>query len=188
MVILSYHPGISVPPFLFCYRIFWGHTAGSFCVWLSSLSQELCGVLLLQMWSCSSCLGIRGRAGHRDCHNSQQRQQLSPAALGWRCQRAQPAPVTTHWAPRPCALRARQSPTRGFHSCPNNHISPECYLKKAIFRFDHLLLSSMEFSQDKTVTSTSINKRKQSKSGAGNQPESTSVWVSRAAAAERSLQ
>lgn len=28
---------------------------------------------------------------------------------------------------------ARQSPTLGFHSCPNNHISPDCYLKKSHF-------------------------------------------------------
>lgn len=69
--------------------------------------------------SCSGCLGFPGRAGHRDCHNSQPRQQM-----GWRCQRAQPAPVPTPCPPSTCAPTERQNPKLGFQACPKNHISP----------------------------------------------------------------
>lgn len=81
----SFHLGINILP-LFCYRKSWGQTGGDSCVWLS-LSQELYGVLLLQRRSCRGLFGHSRRAGHRDCHNSQQR-----SSFGWRCQRAQSPP------------------------------------------------------------------------------------------------
>lgn len=84
MGILSYHPGIIFYP---CCVIEYAEDKLEVISVSGSpfLPQELCGVLLLQRKSCSGCLGIPGRAGHRDCHNFQPRQQMCPAALGWRC-------------------------------------------------------------------------------------------------------
>lgn len=82
---------------------------------------------------CSGCLGIPGRAGHRDCHNSQQRQHSQP------------------WPPSTCAPTQKQNPKLGFHSCPKNHISPTAIWKKSVFRLIYLFLSSMEFSQHKKI-------------------------------------
>lgn len=175
--ILSYHPGININilPLLW-QRKFWGQTGGDFCVWLSSLSQELCGVLLLQRRSCSGCLGIPGRAGHRDWHNSQQRQQLwGGGARG----HSQPWPPLST-----CAPTERQNPKQGFHSCPKNHISPTAIWKNPFL--DSSTYSCPPWSS--ADTKNSINRRKESKSGAGKEPESTSGWVSKAAAAGRSLQ
>lgn len=130
------------------------------------LPQELCGVLLLQRRSCSGCLGIPERAWHRDCQNFQPRQQMCPAALGWRVEgKASPCPHSLTLST--CAPTEKQNPKLGFQSCPKNHISPPAIWKKKkktnIFRFIHLFLSSMEFSQHKKLTCTSINKRREQK-------------------------
>lgn len=124
-----------------------------------ALLSQLWGVLLLPRRSCSGSWGIPGRAG-------------------------------TVTAPSPgsrCAQQQRQNPKIPLLGSFPALISTFHQLllkKKSIFRFKHLFLSSVKFSQHKTLISTSVNKREQSRSGAGKEPGSTSG----SKAAERSLQ
>lgn len=126
-------------------------------------------VLLLQR-GCRGCLGIQGLS------QFPAKAAALPRALGCR----------GHSQPWPHSLTPSKAKSQtGFHWCPNNHFT-NCSLKKSIFRFTHLFLSSVEFSQHKNLSCTSAEKiePKWCRAGAWEQHQG----VSKAAAAQRSLQ